>query len=39
MTNDILSPDALTPEQFSRLGAGAIAYVRPIASQDVSRIF
>ena len=43
MTKDFSIPAsisaALTPEQFIRLGAGEVAYVRPIASQDASRIF
>lgn len=29
----------LTDEQFAGLGGGAIAYVRPIRSEDVSRLF
>ncbi len=29
----------LTDEQFAGLGGGAIAYVRPIQSEDVSKIF
>ena len=29
----------LTDEQFAGLGGGAIAYVRPIQSEDVARIF
>jgi len=29
----------LTPEQFAHLGDGAIAYVRSMRSEDVSRLF
>lgn len=29
----------LTPAEFAHLGQGAIAYVKPIRSDDVSRLF
>ena len=29
----------MTNEQFAHLGGGAVAYVKPIRSEDVSRIF
>lgn len=29
----------LTPEQLARLGEGAIAYVKPMLSEDVQRLF
>jgi hypothetical protein len=29
----------LTPEQFAHLGDGAIAYVRTIRSEDLSRVY
>lgn len=29
----------LTPEQFANLGDGLIAYVRPMRSEDVSRLY
>ena len=28
-----------TPEQFARLGAGQVAYVREMMSEDVKRLF
>jgi hypothetical protein len=31
-------PD-LTPEQFAHLGAGALAYVRTMRSEDVTRLY
>jgi hypothetical protein len=30
---------AMTPEQFAHLGAGQIAYVKPMLSDDVTRLF
>jgi len=30
---------ALTPQEFARLGDGAVAYVKPINSEDVARLF
>jgi hypothetical protein len=29
----------LTPEQFAHLGAGALAYVRTMRSEDVTRLY
>jgi hypothetical protein len=29
----------LTPEQFAHLGGGAIAYVKPLRSEDAARLF
>jgi hypothetical protein len=29
----------LTEEQFAHLGGGSLAYVRPISSEDVARLF
>lgn len=29
----------LTPEQFAHLGGGQVAYVRPLRSEDVKRLF
>lgn len=36
--NKPVSPP-LTEEQFAHLGGGSLAYVRPIRSEDVSRLF
>lgn len=33
------TPHTLTDEQFAGLGGGAIAYVRPIQSEDVAKLF
>ncbi len=33
------SPVPMTPEQFAHLGDGAVAYVKPMKSEDVSRLF
>ena len=33
------SPMPMTPEQFAHLGDGAIAYVKPMKSEDVPRLF
>jgi hypothetical protein len=30
---------SLTPEQFAHLGGGQVAYVKPILSDDVARLF
>jgi hypothetical protein len=30
---------ALTPQEFAHLGDGALAYVKAISSEDVSRLF
>lgn len=32
-------PATLTPEQFAHLGDGAIAYVKPMLSEDAARLF
>ena len=32
-------PEPFTPEQFAHLGQGAIAYVRPIRSDELNRLF
>ena len=32
-------PEPFTPEQFAHLGQGAIAYVRPIRSEEFNRLF
>jgi len=38
--NKITTPHApLTPEQFAHLGGGAIAYVKPLRSEDAARLF
>jgi hypothetical protein len=29
----------LTPEQFAHLGGGQVAYVKPMSSEDVARLF
>ena len=29
----------LTPQEFAHLGDGALAYVKPISSEDVARLF
>ena len=31
--------EALTPQEFAHLGDGALAYVKTIKSEDVSRLF
>ena len=35
----IEKPEPFTPEQFAHLGQGAIAYVRPIQSEEFNRLF
>jgi hypothetical protein len=37
MKND--NPSPLTPQEFAHLGAGAVAYVKAVDSEDVSRLF
>lgn len=32
-------PPLLTPEQFAHLGDGAIAYVRTMRSEDITRLY
>ena len=39
MTNATQEGLALTPQEFAHLGDGALAYVKAINSEDVSRIF
>lgn len=39
MTNATEKALALTPQEFAHLGDGALAYVKPIDSEDVPRIF
>jgi hypothetical protein len=38
MENETNAPP-LTPQEFAHLGAGAVAYVRPVDSEDVQRLF
>jgi hypothetical protein len=38
-TNNPLSPPLLTNEQLASLGGGRVAYLKPIRSEDVSRLF
>jgi hypothetical protein len=38
-TNNTLSPPLLTNEQLASLGGGRVAYLKPIRSEDVSRLF
>jgi hypothetical protein len=39
MTNATEKALALTPQEFAHLGDGALAYVKTINSEDVSRLF
>ena len=39
MTSSEIQTTTLSPEQFVHLGQGAIAYVKPIKSDDVARLF
>ena len=39
MTNANEKAHALTPQEFAHLGDGALAYVKPINSEDVARLF
>jgi hypothetical protein len=41
MTNDFQypGPGPLTPDQFAHLGEGAIAYVRPMKSEEAQALF
>lgn len=41
MMNEVKSQNEtpLTPEQFAQLGGGALAYVRPLLSEDAQRLF
>jgi hypothetical protein len=38
-TNNPLSRPLLTNEQLASLGGGRVAYLKPIRSEDVSRLF
>ena len=38
-TNNFLSRPLLTNEQLAGLGGGHVAYLKPIRSEDVSRLF
>lgn len=37
--SEVLPPGGLTAEQFAHLGEGAIAYVRPIRSEEAQVLF
>ncbi|RBP13762.1 hypothetical protein DFR50_11124 [Roseiarcus fermentans] len=39
MNNATDKPIPLTPHEFAHLGDGALAYVKPINSEDVVRLF
>lgn len=39
LENDKTAISLLSEEQFARLGGGMLAYVKPIRSEDVSRLF
>lgn len=39
MTHEDHKAAPLTPQEFAHLGGGSLAYVRPIASEDVVRLF
>ena len=39
MTNEDTVPNGLSADEFAHLGQGAIAYVKPIKSDDVLRLF
>lgn len=39
MTNHDPVPNALSADEFAHLGQGAIAYVKPIKSDDVLKLF
>jgi hypothetical protein len=39
MRTEIDKASALTPQEFAHLGDGAVAYVKVINSEDVSRLF
>jgi len=39
MANATNKTAELTPQEFAHLGDGALAYVKPITSEDVARIF
>ncbi len=37
--DQVKNGNSLSPDEFAHLGQGAIAYVKPIRSDDVSRLF
>ena len=39
MTVAMEKASALTPQEFAHLGGGSLAYVKPIRSEDVARLF
>ena len=39
MNNEIVDNSDLTPQQFAHLGAGNIAYLKTIRSEDAQRLF
>ena len=39
MLNSTDKAQGLTPHEFAHLGDGAVAYVKPINSEDVARLF
>lgn len=39
MTNEYGNPGVLTADQFAHLGEGAIAYVRPMRSEEAQALF
>jgi hypothetical protein len=39
LNEDKTAVSLLSDEQFARLGGGMLAYVKPIRSEDVSRLF
>jgi hypothetical protein len=39
VTNASEKAQELTPQEFARLGDGSLAYVKPIDSEDVARLF
>ena len=36
---DLAHPTTLTPENFAALGAGQIAYVKPIMSEEAAKLY
>jgi len=39
MKNEFQTAADLTPQQFAHLGSGAVAYLKPIRSEDAQRLF
>jgi hypothetical protein len=39
MTNELHASPIITPEALAQLGGGRIAYVRPILSDEVAKLF